>query len=285
MPATVARFTTKRVNFRGALDLRLNASSAASWERLFGAAPLRATENSTDACRDLRARLTRHAPAGCRGARWHPATFLRKSGTNAPRSRRNDRLVDRLDVRFVYRSRPLEQTPRRIDITARSAGCLKFACGPMNRLPPRCNRSPDGPRMRAASLPIHPHPLWSTYMKAVVKAVLVAGLGLASFSAFAGEIFDTTVSVNNAQNQATGQDSVAEQRIGVAVGNGKILKSSITVTNAFNSATGSKAKAYQDIGVAAGNGKLEKVTVSVNSASNLASGNNSTAIQQIGSAY
>jgi hypothetical protein len=92
-------------------------------------------------------------------------------------------------------------------------------------------------------------------MKALVKAALIATLGLGPAAAFAdatgvGVVVDTTIN-----NTASGEDSRAEVQIGYADGGG-LLDGNVTGTavvvgsNITNTASGEDSDAFVRIGVA-----------------------------------
>jgi hypothetical protein len=120
-------------------------------------------------------------------------------------------------------------------------------------------------------------------MKLFTKTALVLALGFSS-AAFAGEIRDTTIRVDGAQNAATGDDSRALQRIGVANSSSVIRDSEIDARGAGNLASGANSRAAQDIGVAVDGGRLGDVLVRAVDASNRAAGDDSIASQEIGKA-
>src|SRR5260221_4203304 len=138
-----------------------------------------------------------------------------------------------------------------------------------------------------SQVPQSSHSLYSTYgaiiMQALVKTALIAALGLSAFGSFAGEISNTDIRADRADNQATAKDSKAFQHIGVTFGSGKITNSYVYAPDAKNHAFGEGSTAHQDIGRALNGGTMDNVKVYASNAHNDAYGKNSVAEQRIGS--
>ncbi len=152
-------------------------------------------------------------------------------------------------------------------------------------------------------------------MQAFTKVALVAAVALSSFGAMAGEISNTSIDAQRAENLTNSNGATASQEIGVTYGSGRILNSDIHAADAknhaasrngfarqyigvsnggtmdgvhvwaqgaFNQSTGSGSRAYQEIGMVGAGGTMKNVTVFAQGATNKALQDNTVATQSIG---